>query len=67
MLRSRRRANEDGALIWNWNQILYPLAERVIPDTMRDDIIARYAAAKTKTAADFSVKYEAVVVGYEQE
>ncbi|MDD2270919.1 MAG: hemerythrin domain-containing protein [Desulfuromonadaceae bacterium] len=49
------------------DEVLYPLAERVIPDTMRDDIIAGYAAAEARTAADFSAKYEAVVVSYEQE
>jgi hemerythrin-like domain-containing protein len=49
------------------DEILYPLAERVIPDTMRDGIIAGYAAAEARTAADFSAYYEAAVVGYEQE
>jgi hemerythrin-like domain-containing protein len=49
------------------DEILYPLAERVIPDTMRDDIIAGYAAAEARTAADFSDRYEAAVVGYELE
>ena len=49
------------------DDILYPLAERVIPDTMRDDIIAGYAVAESRTAADFTAYYEAVVVGYEQE
>ena len=49
------------------DDILYPLAERVIPDTMRNDIIAGYAAAEARTAADFTAYYEAVVVGYEQE
>jgi hemerythrin-like domain-containing protein len=49
------------------DDILYPLAERVIPDTMRDDIIAGYSAAEAKTAADFAARYEAVVAGYEQE
>jgi hemerythrin-like domain-containing protein len=49
------------------DDILYPLAERVIPDTMRDDIIAGYSAAEAKTAADFTAYYEAVVAGYEQE
>lgn len=49
------------------DEILYPLAERVIPDTMRDDIIAGYAAAEARTAADFSARYEAAVGGYEQE
>jgi len=49
------------------DDILYPLAERVIPDIMRDDIIAGYTAAEARTAADFTAYYEAVVVGYEQE
>ena len=49
------------------DDILYPLAERVMPETMRDEIIAGYAAAEARTAADFSAYYEAVVVGYEQE
>jgi len=49
------------------DDILYPLAERVIPDTMRDAIIEGYAAAEAKTPADFTARYEAVVSGYEQE
>jgi hemerythrin-like domain-containing protein len=49
------------------DDILYPLAERVIPDSMRDDIIAGYSAAEARTAADFTAHYEAVVAGYEQE
>ena len=49
------------------DDVLYPLAERVIPDTMREDIIAGYNAAEARTADDFTAHYEAVVVGYEQE
>jgi len=49
------------------DEILYPLAERVIPDTMRDTIIEGYAAAEARTPADFTARYEAVVTGYEQE
>ena len=49
------------------DDILYPLAERVIPDTMRDAIIEGYAAAEAWTPADFTARYEAVVAGYEQE
>jgi len=49
------------------DEILYPLAERVIPDTVREGIIAGYAAAEARTAADLSAHYEATVVGYEQE
>jgi len=49
------------------DEILYPLAERVIPATMRDSIIEGYTAAEDRTAADFSDRYEAVVRVYEQE
>ena len=49
------------------DSILYPLAERVIPDSMREEIVAGYAAAEAKTPADFAARYEAAVVGYEQE
>jgi hemerythrin-like domain-containing protein len=49
------------------DDILYPLAERVIPDTMRDAIIEGYAAAESRTPADFTARYEAVVADYEQE
>jgi len=49
------------------DDILYPLAERVLPDAVRDAIIAGYAAAEAQTAADFTVHYEAVVAGYENE
>jgi hemerythrin-like domain-containing protein len=48
-------------------EILYPLAERIIPDTMRDAIIDGYAQAGAKTPADFTARYETVVAGYEQE
>lgn len=49
------------------DDILYPLAERIMPDTMRDGILAGYAAAEARTAADFCAHYEAVVTGYENE
>jgi hemerythrin-like domain-containing protein len=49
------------------DDILYPLAERVIPDSMRDGILAGYAAAEAPTAAGLAAHYEAVVVGYELE
>ena len=49
------------------DEILYPLAERVLPDAMRDGIIAGYAAAESRTATDITAHYEAVVVRYEQE
>ena len=49
------------------DEILYPLAERVIPDTMRDVIIEGYTQAEARTAADFSARYEQLVTAYENE
>lgn len=47
------------------DEILYPLAERVIPDTLRDEIIAGYAAAESRAPADFRTHYESLVQKYE--
>lgn len=47
--------------------ILYPLAERVIPEAMRESICRGYAEAETKTSPDFTGHYETVVARYEQE
>ncbi|MRR37332.1 cation-binding protein [bacterium] len=47
--------------------ILYPLAERVIPEKLRDGIIAGYAAAEARTPADFEQKYRELVEHYEAE
>lgn len=49
------------------DEILYPLAERVMADTLRESIIAGYAAAEARTPADFSVRYEELVLQYEKE
>jgi hemerythrin-like domain-containing protein len=49
------------------DDILYPLAERLIPEEMRDGIIAGYAAAERRTPADFAAKYEMAVERYEAE
>lgn len=49
------------------DDILYPLAERVIPDTMRDGIIAGYAAAEERTAAGFAAYYESMAASCEQD
>jgi hemerythrin-like domain-containing protein len=49
------------------DDILYPLAERVIPDTMRDAILDGYAAAEAKTSADITAHFEKVVACYEQD
>ena len=48
------------------DEILYPLAERVIPDGMRPTIITGYAKAESLVADDFSDRYERIVAGYEQ-
>ena len=49
------------------DDILYPLAERLIPEEMREDIIAGYAAAEAKTAAGFERRYLEIVESYEGE
>ncbi len=47
--------------------ILYPLAERLLPEGMRDAIIAGYQAAEGKTPAGFTERYERAVERYEAE
>lgn len=47
------------------DDILYPLAERVIPDTMRGGIIKDYMVAQSQTPLDFTARYEALVAHYE--
>lgn len=47
--------------------ILYPLAERVIPEELRDGIIAGYGAAEGRTPAGFEQKYREIVERYEAE
>jgi hemerythrin-like domain-containing protein len=49
------------------DDILYPLAERVIPDTIRPGITDGYASAEARTPANFTAKYEAMITAYEQE
>ena len=47
--------------------ILYPLAERVIPEELRDGIIAGYREAETRTPMDFTERYRRLVERYEVE
>jgi len=47
--------------------ILYPLAERLLPEGMRDAIIAGYEAAEGRTTADFERHYAKTVERYEAE
>ena len=49
------------------DDILYPLAERVLPEEMRSSILRGYQAAEAQTAPDFGVHYLAIVTMYEQE
>lgn len=49
------------------DDILYPLAERVLPEDVRAGILSGYQAAEAKTAADFSEHYRTVVEEYEKE
>lgn len=47
------------------DDILYPLAERVIPEAMRGEIVTGYELAETQAAA-FSEHYRKLVESYEQ-
>jgi hemerythrin-like domain-containing protein len=49
------------------DEILYPLAERVIPEERRDAVIAGYTAAEARTPADFTRHYAEIVERYEAE
>ena len=49
------------------DDILYPLAERVIPETMRSAILQGYQAAAAQAPAGFSERYRDIVARYEQE
>ena len=47
--------------------VLYPLAERIMSDTLRESVVDGYAAAEARTPADFAARYEALVMQYESE
>jgi hemerythrin-like domain-containing protein len=49
------------------DDVLYPLAERVIPEAMRSAIVTGYEEAEACTPADFGDRYRAVVERYEAE
>jgi hemerythrin-like domain-containing protein len=49
------------------DDILYPLAERVIPEAMREEIVQGYQRAETEADADFSEHFRKLVETYEQE
>jgi hemerythrin-like domain-containing protein len=48
------------------DEILYPLAERVIPAEKRDGIVEGYRRAEQKAAAGLEAHYLAIVAGYER-
>ena len=49
------------------DEILYPLAERIIPDSMRPGITQGYAEAENRVDQDFCHKYQALIEHYETE
>jgi len=49
------------------DDILYPLAERVLPETMRAGILQGYRAAETQVPPGLAEHYQAIVTQYEQE
>lgn len=49
------------------DDILYPLAERVIPEGTREGIAAAYRAAEARTPAGFEERYLRIVERYEAE
>jgi hemerythrin-like domain-containing protein len=49
------------------NDILYPLAERVIPDSMRAGILNGYQAAEGQMSTDLCKHYQQIVEQYEHE
>ena len=68
---ARRRQLEYAALLRDHiskeDDILYPLAERVIPETMRTGILQGYQTAETQVCPAFGERYQAIITQYEQE
>lgn len=49
------------------DDILYPLSERVLPESVRSGILQRYQTAEAQVSPEFGKRFEAVVSQYEQE
>ena len=49
------------------DDILYPLSERVLPETMRPGILEAYEAAEAQAPAEIEERYRTIVERYEQE
>lgn len=47
------------------DEILYPLAERLLPEEVRPAILAGYAQAEAAVAEDFTGKFQQIVTAYE--
>ena len=48
------------------DEILYPLAERIMPASLRSEIIRGYQVAESHVSGDFSKRYEALVAASEE-
>lgn len=48
------------------DHILYPLAERVLPEEMRPDMLRAYQQAEAAVSEDFAEKYRRMVEAYER-
>jgi hemerythrin-like domain-containing protein len=48
------------------DEILYPLAERVLPEAVRPAVTAGYRQAEAAAGEDFTVRYSRIIEGYEQ-
>jgi hemerythrin-like domain-containing protein len=49
------------------DDILYPLSERVLPESVRDGILKGYQDAEAQVSSEFSEHYASIVKQYEQE
>lgn len=47
------------------DNILYPLAERILPEAVRPAMTQAYAQAEAAVPGDFTARYTALVTGYE--
>ena len=49
------------------DNVLYPLAERVIPEIMRPVIVKEYQSAEMRSSTELSTHYRSLVEAYEKE
>lgn len=48
------------------DEILYPLAERILPATLRSEVVRGYQVAESHVPAGFAEGFEALVAAYEE-